>query len=68
MPTTKLNIAERFDQMEQRFDQIEALINQLLHPAQSMDTKAKAKAIIDALNTGDRKHYRNVLKQINGEH
>lgn len=47
--------------------EIKKMLSELMHPAQSMDIHAKSKAILDALQTGDRKHYRNVLKQINGE-
>ena len=46
--------------------EIKAMLSQLLHPAQSMDTRGKAKAIMDALKSGDRKHYLDIRKQVLG--
>lgn len=54
-------------EIKQDLAEIKTLLSQLLHPAQAMETRAKSKAIIDAMRTGDRKHYLDVLKQINGE-
>ena len=48
--------------------EIKEMLSQLLHPAQSMDTRGKAKAIMDALKSGDRKHYLDIRKQVLGNH
>ncbi|WP_319548816.1 hypothetical protein [Desulfogranum marinum] len=53
--------------IERRLDTIEALLRQLLNPAQSLSAEAKAEAVRKALATGDKKILRETMKQINGE-
>ena len=59
-------IQQDLSRLKQDNLEIKEMLLQLLHPAQSMDTRGKAKAIMDALNSGDRKHYLDVRKQLLG--
>ncbi len=57
---------KQLDRLEQDVAEIKAMLRKLINPVEAMDTHSKADAIIKALATGDRKHYRDVLKKING--
>ena len=58
---------KQLDRLEQDVAEIKAMLSKLLNPVETMDARVKADAIHKALMSGDRKHYRDVLKEINGD-
>ena len=59
------DLRQKLERQQAQLDRIEAMLDQLLHPAQYASIQQKAAAIAKAVATGDKAVKRRVLKQIN---
>jgi hypothetical protein len=65
MTTDLASIAAQLAALQQQNEAILGMLRQLVNPAATADVSAKARLIMEAQRSGDRKRLREVLKLIN---
>ena len=53
--------------LQEQLDRIEAMLKQLLYPAESASIADKARLISEAVASGDKKRLRETMRLVNGE-